>query len=422
MQLKQKKSLTEALALATCSLLSQAPQNAMATATEGDWDFDVSMLNYQEADARVRVVELDINSKWQRKDDSALSFKVVSDSMTGATPSGASKVAGAQSQTSTTASGTVVASDVGEAAGKFLDPLVDFVDRRNGFVVDWENVFARTITTNLGGAYSVEDDYSSMGVNGSAGIDLNNKLTRVDVGLAWTWDTVSPSVAGGPPPEGEIVGGRLFSYDDGHKLIVDKSVGVTQVLNRRTVTKLTYVTGTTDGYLSDPYKLVTVHNDVSDLPKSYYYEKRPNTHARDALNLELMHQMAGGAVFNGYYRFFWDDWDISSHTLDMRYRIDLGASQYIQLHGRYYTQTAADFYHARLTEADERNLPEYMSADYRLDELTTTTLGIKYGFNFSQFGHFRIRYETMEQQGTTGDYTQLKAKILHAAVTVKFGR
>ncbi len=424
MQLKKNLSIKEALAVATCSLLSQTPQDALATAAEGDWDFDVSVLNYQEA-SRVRVVEWDMKSKWQYKDDSALSFSIISDSMTGSTPSGAAKVPVPRSDTLSSASGIKVASDVGEAAGKYLASLTSFVDRRNGFVVDWENVFSRTITTNLTGSYSVETDYDSLGLAGSAGVDLNNKLTRVEAALSWGWDTVSPNLQDGPPPEGAIVGGNGIStpaYEDGHKLILDKGLVVTQILNRTTLTKFAYTNRRADGYLSDPYKLVTVKNDISGLPKSYYYEKRPNSRSGDNLTWELRHQMAGGSVFDGFYRFYWDDWKISSHTLDLRYRIDVGKSQYVQLHGRYYTQSAADFYTPSLTEEQQQNLPQYMSADYRLDQLATTTIGFKYGFNFSQFGHFRIRYEQMAQKGTDGDYTQLNAKILQAIVSMKFGR
>ena len=65
---------------------------------------------------------------------------------------------------------------------------------------------------------------------------------------------------------------------------------------------------------------------------------------------------------------------------------------YIEPHVRYYTQTAADFYHTSLIDGQTYN---YASADYRLADLTTTTLGIKYGIG--KDSEFSIRAEHMVQ-------------------------
>jgi hypothetical protein len=95
------------------------------------------------------------------------------------------------------------------------------------------------------------------------------------------------------------------------------------------------------------------------------------------------------------YRYFTDDWDIDSHTIDMRYRYELGGKHFLEPHFRYYTQSAASFYHTSLIDGQTY---DYASADYRLAELTTTTYGIKYGYEISDNSEFGIRLEQMTQQ------------------------
>ena len=424
MQLTGKKTISQALAVATCSLLSNVPQPSQAAQTDdAAWNFDISGLNYQESDDRIRVIEFDLKLKWAYNDDSALTAAFVSDSITGATPSGATipNDPGKSSQTSTTASGIVVSSDVGGDSGNYLDPLVEFVDRRNGLALDWEKTFARTIKTNIGASMSFEDDYSSYGTSLLSAFDLNNRLTTLVVGAAVSWDFVSPK--NGPPWNNDgllKVGTSRVAFENGNKLIFDKMVGITQVLNRRTITQLTYTTGTSEGYLTDPYKVVTVLNDVTGNPDSYYYEKRPKSRARDSIYWEISHQPKQRDVINISYRYYWDDWDITSHTLDFRYRFEFLNNQYLQPHIRYYRQSAANFFRPNLTEQDVKNLPQYVSSDYRLDKLSSTTIGLKYGLPLGKIGTFMIRIEKMMQRGSVGDFKDLNATILQAAITLKF--
>ncbi|MBL0711292.1 MAG: DUF3570 domain-containing protein, partial [Colwellia sp.] len=96
------------------------------------------------------------------------------------------------------------------------------------------------------------------------------------------------------------------------------------------------------------------------------------------------------------YRYMWDDWEITSHTIDSRFRIPLGdafgTESYLQPHFRFYQQSAAEFYRPFLIDGEP--LPAYASADYRIGEMTTFTVGLKYGLLVNH-GHdlsFRLEY------------------------------
>src|SRR3990170_7294513 len=104
-------------------------------------------------------------------------------------------------------------------------------------------------------------------------------------------------------------------------------------------------------------------------------EKRPDDRGSNALLGQINHHFGAGV---GYvtYRYYWDDWGIRAHTLDLKYRHPLNERAYLQPHVRGYSQNAADFYRPVVPS---NQIPAYVSADYRLAELQTYTPGLKMG-------------------------------------------
>ncbi len=116
----------------------------------------------------------------------------------------------------------------------------------------------------------------------------------------------------------------------------------------------------------------------------------------------------GGDVLSLAYRYYTDDWEIKSHTVDMHYRIDFDGS-YLEPHIRYYRQSKADFYYYKL---EDGTLPEFASADYRLGDLVTNTAGIKYGFRTGKNSEFSARLEYMKQEPDGADpFPEVEAAI-----------
>ena len=113
---------------------------------------------------------------------------------------------------------------------------------------------------------------------------------------------------------------------------------------------------------------------------------------------KINHQFTNDVVYLTY-RYYWDDWNIKSHTVDLRYRYQLGRHTYLQPHARYYKQTAADFY--RYFLVDGQDLPDYASADYRLGAMTTETIGLLFGAELSKRSEFNVRAEYIQQSGNS---------------------
>jgi len=398
--------ITKKLGVASCALL-QVPAAAV-NAADSEWDIDTALLFYSESDSRVQAIEPAVYAGKNLGDDGErIDLRIVVDSLTGATPNGAHAISATNGapQTFTTPSGNDSYTAV---AGE--NPLDDtFLDTRVAVGADWTLPLDRLSRVKLGLNASNEYDYLSLGVSGSYIRDLNSKNTTLTASVAFNNDTYEPE--GGIPtaltPMRAAGTGINRDGSDDDKTITDFLIGVTQVVSRDTLIELNYSFGLSDGYLTDPFKIVSVVDATGALADTgtfapgtdnlpYVYENRPDSRQRNNLFFRVAHNLSDDVVHLSY-RYFWDDWGISSNTLDLKYRFDMGQS-YLQPHVRYYMQEEADFYRHNLT-LDEFNAGSVtdISSDSRLMKFTTTTLGLKYGYALSKNSELSLRGEVMNQ-------------------------
>lgn len=415
MQLKKPKNIRASLTKATCLLLGAPVVSLQASEfSVKKWDFESAILYYSE-DQRVTAIEPVINAKKSLKDDASFSVKLVADVLSGASANGA--VPTPQPQTFASPSG--LSSYSVNANETPLDST--FHDTRFAANLTWETPVSRLVKRTTGMNFSAETDYLSLGLSTNYSFDLNKKNTTFSTGIAVNSDRIAP-VGGKPDPltevptqatgggggenedEGEGGEGGLEAFFEGEpKLSADLLLGVTQILSRKTLTQLNYSYGKTSGYLTDPYKLVSVIDPSTGVPVAnstndylYYYEKRPDSRIRQSVYWKLNHQLTNDVIYLSY-RYFWDDWNVKSHTVDLRYRFEIGKHSYLQPHYRYYQQSAADFYRYFITSTE--TVPEYVSADYRLGKFKSNTVGILYGLELSKTAEFNFRVEYFRQTG-----------------------
>jgi hypothetical protein len=399
MQLSSGTSIRGSLAFATCTLLGTSLQDARADASTDNWRVDSAVLYYAEQD-RVTVIEPVFFLRKKTGDDKYFNARLVFDTMSGASANGATATSTAQ--TFTSPSGTTTYTT---PAGK--TPTHEFSDERVALALEWERPFGRERQIVYGVNASVESDYRSVGLSTSLLQNFNDKLTTLTTGLSVSFDTVSPdggvpvpmqllSVIVTPPPGGDDDGG---GGDGGKsKTALDAIVGVTQVLTRRALTQFNYSIGLSSGYLNDAYKVISVVNGSTGVtdPLSYRFEGRPDSRLRQSLYWKYVYHLPQDVV-NLSYRYYWDDWGVTAHSVDLHYRFELLGRSYLQPHLRYSAQTAANFYHHSLVEGAP--VPAYASADYRLGDLVTTTAGLKLGLPVGKSGEFSLRVESMTQTG-----------------------
>jgi hypothetical protein len=412
-KIRSFKKIAPALAAASCSLLSLASNTALARGEAGTWDFEAASLLYSESDDRVSAAEPVFSATRNFEDGEVLNLKAAFDALTGASPNGATP--SALPQTFTTPSGnSLYITDAGD------DPIDDtFRDTRVALSASWLAPINRDWEYNAAVYGSKEYDYLSVGSSGGIKRYLNNKNTALNAGLSFSFDTIEPEGNIAKPlakmgfNDTDFNASRDGASDS--KTIIDALFGVTQVINRNTIMQFNYSLSVSDGYLTDPFKVLSVIEDTAGAnfggnlqdgngDNIYLYEARPDSRIKHSLYWQTKYALANGDVIDGSYRFMLDDWGINSHTFDFRYRWQLGSS-YLEPHFRYYLQSEADFYKRYITEteynAGSPTLTEATS-DYRLGDLDGMTVGLKFGHKMDNDHEFNMRVEYY-LQSNSGD-------------------
>jgi len=399
------------LAAATCALLGGTAAEPVRAQEDPSWVFDSALLYYGEDNDRVQDMSLSVLARRDFIDDRYLTLGLTADVLTGASPNGA--LPQSVPQTFTAPSGNKA---YNIAAGEL--PIDDtFHDTRVALSVDWEQPLGRLYRINLGGSFSKEFDYLHTGLSAKLARDFNNRNTTLSGGLALSHDSVSP-VGGAPSAFMPMPGasGRGEDREDGEgggrgsrsKDLLDVVFGVSQVVSRNFLVQFNYSYSDSSGYLSDPYKILSVVDGVTGdaIPQVatpgligpshvYLFENRPDSRVKHSLYSQAKYFL-NGKVLDFSYRYMTDDWDIDSHTLEARFRWPLGGG-YLEPHVRLYSQTAADFY--RLSLVDGEALPQFASADPRLGEFDAFTVGAKYGWKTRHGNDMHLRLELYQQNG-----------------------
>lgn len=411
MQLTKPGTIAQALAGATCALLGLSTH----AGEPGSWDFDTAVLYYGEDNGRVQALEPVVAATRYFADERQLGIKLTIDSLTGASPNGATSSDRPQTFTRPSGKGVYTIAP-GDA------PLDDtFKDTRGALNVGWSSPINSDWRYSTGFNVSAEHDYFSTGLNGSITRYLNDKNTELTLGLAAASDTIKP-VGGAPKGLVRVTNPGDTNFwtkfdatrqgDSDSKTLTDALIGVTQVINKRTIMQFNYSLSSSTGYLTDPYKLLSVIDsttgntavDGSGAP-IYVYEQRPDSRTKHAFFWQTKYMLESGDVIDGSYRFMTDDWGIASHTIDLKYHWQFDHA-YLEPHVRYYMQSEADFYRRYALNTDYNSSTQKLnlsdaSADYRLGELTGTTVGVKYARQFHE-QEFSVRAEYF-LQSNSGD-------------------
>ena len=265
-----RKPIGATLAAATCSLLGTLPSTPAVAQEAKDWSVDTSLLYYGEDNGRVEDVSLLASIRRAFDEDRSLNFSLTVDSLTGATPNGAVPANAPQTFTGPSGGGSYTI-----APGE--QPLdTTFLDTRIALSASWQQSLGNAMRWNVGFSSSDEYDYLHLGVDARLERDFNMRNTTAFIGVAYGQDEIKP-VGGTPigltPMAGEVEDedgddsgeGRGRNPDDS-KDVADLLIGVTQVLSRRSLLEVSYSYGQSDGYLTDPYKILSVVDPVTGVP------------------------------------------------------------------------------------------------------------------------------------------------------------
>jgi len=386
------KRIRQSLSCATCALLGVS--NNVANASE-PWDIDIGLMNYIEQD-RNTGIEFLLNAKKTLADNDEFTLGVELDTLTGATPNGAtaSNVAQTFTQSSGDKSYTTQAGDL---------PVDDtHMDTRLAVEAGYRDQHNSDLIIGYDGRISMEFDYFSIGIGNNYQIDFNQHNTSWIVGFNSEYNRVHP--VGSIPDPLALMTPEDTPQNRGvaakTRLTNEIGTGITQVIDRRSLFQLRYSKTYFSGYLNDPYKIISVIDDLdqSNLGGTleYRFENRPDSRDMDTLYFAYKRDI-GGAVLDLSIRRSEDDWDISATTYEARYRHRLAGGAFIQPHIRFYRQSEADFFRHSLV--DSESLPEDVSADTRLAAFDAITIGLRYGSQIVDHAQHSFVAEFYTQDG-----------------------
>ncbi len=268
---------------------------------------------------------------------------------------------------------------------------------------------------------SNEYDYRSVGFGGSYTHLFNKKNTEISAKLnAYidSWNPEYPSEIRSYLNNQNLALG-LFSgvniyHEDGtlmdknganawrplnSELIVDKgrntissSFSFSQILSRNTQLSIFVDVVQQSGWLANPMQRVYFKDKENfyvgnpDNISSYTtpgvtnifmlgddIERLPDTRLKIPIGARLNHYFNEHLTLRTYYRFYSDDWGVTSHTIQVEAPVKLGKHMTIIPSYRNYSQSAADYF----ASFDEHlSTSEFYTSDYDLSKFTANQYGI----------------------------------------------
>ncbi|MBF0370967.1 MAG: DUF3570 domain-containing protein [Magnetococcales bacterium] len=208
----------------------------------------------------------------------------------------------------------------------------------------------------IGGSFTSEDDYHGASVSIDNRWEFNQKNTVLALGVGYSSDDIDAV-------DGDPLNKKQIGWDF--------MVGVTQILSPTAImqSNITYATGS--GYFSDPYKWTFSFN-----PLSIDTDVRPNKHRQWAwLTRYNRHFPDLEGTLQSDYRFYWDNWGVTAHTMNLAWYQSIGDYWQLRPYLRYYDQNKADFYAETLPASPGED--GTISSDQRLGDFGAFSYGIK---------------------------------------------
>jgi hypothetical protein len=233
-----------------------------------------------------------------------------------------------------------------------------YVDKREEYQVGMDYLHGNTLM-GMSFSNSKESDYIADTFNLNISQDLFEGLTTVSMGYSQGYDTIQPVKST------DIYDINRYKY----------RLGLTQVLTPTVQMGVSYEGIAEEGYLNNPYRYARVQGVL--VPERY-----PGSHDSQALAVRLIKGISSdsravGESIRGEYRYYRDNWGITSNTLAFAYQRYFGANLLGEVHYRYYKQSAATFYSDNFSTE-----MTYMARDKLLSAFTDNSLGIKVTWYF----------------------------------------
>lgn len=233
---------------------------------------------------------------------------------------------------------------------------------------------------NAGVSFSAEFDYTSIGANlgfTKTSKDNNREFSVKAMAFFDTWKVILPIELRDNPSDNEA-----NHLDTKPRTSYNLGFTLSQVVNKNFQMAFLADLGYQDGLLA------TKFNRVYMTDSSVRSEKLPSTRFKLPVGIRANYFMTDRIVLRTYYRYYYDNWNISAHTIEIEPSIKLTALSSLSIPYRLYSQNAAKYFKPIYQHA---LADEFYTSDYDLSKFTSHMIGLGYHLTDSDKGIFNIK-------------------------------
>lgn len=234
-----------------------------------------------------------------------------------------------------------------------------YSETRNQFGLGFDYLYGDTLMS-ISYTQSDENDYEARTLDVGLSHDFFGGMSTLALGFSRGDDTV-------------------MRVDTSFEDTVDRfqyRLGWTQILSPTFVAALSYEGISEEGFLNNPYRSARVLG-------ASVQERYPRTRTSNALGIQANKYWGDRSfVTRVKYRFYDDTWGIGAHNIEFMFSRRLSEKTEFGVGGRFYTQTAANFYSDNFAQEFR-----YMARDKELSDFTSASIG------------GRISYELFRDRG-----------------------
>lgn len=285
-------------------------------------------------------------------------------------------------------SGTYYADMVSNASIDVVTNASPFKENRHEYGLSADYA-ARNSMITLSASRSQEPDYIARALSLDVAHETFGGMTTVALGFTRASDDV------GQRDRGFFDTARHWRY----------RLGLTQILTPRLLASINFEAVSDEGFLGNPYRSARVFGAA--IP-----ERNPRTRSSRAVRARVVADIGNETAVRADYRYFWDNWNISAHTVEFGAARRFGGNWLVDAYGRYMTQDKALFY------SDNASVETlYISRNRQLATYDTIGFGAKGSYTWKRVpGRYEIRFTGAIERTRFDfkDFTDLRTGALYS--------
>ena len=248
----------------------------------------------------------------------------------------------------------------------------------------------RNSIVNAKAYVSAEYDYFSFGFGGGYAYLFNEKNTEISINAQVfldKWNSQYPIELRNGFFDSRTTGTGSYNpnfsaFEKETRNSYAVSLGLSQIFSKKLQASIFMDVVSQNGLLSTPFQRVyfadATNFFIEDFQLADDVERLPDSRIKLPIGGRLNYYINDRVVLRSYYRFYTDNWGITSHTANLEVPIKLSDSFTIYPTYRYYNQTVADYFYPKEIAL---STSDFYTSDYDLS-----------GYNANQYG-LGIRYK-----------------------------